>query len=194
MDKLITMNNNNIEVRKTQHITSNERKVSGYAVLFNSQSEDIGFYETIEPSAIDEDTIKRSDIFAKFNHDDDKILARSKYGEGSLSLTIDDKGLYYQFEAPNNIWGDALLEHLRRNEISSSSFAFTVANGGDKWEKRNGIMYRTISKIDYLFDVSPVFQPAYSQTTCTRRNLDNAKKIFEINEKLDEMEAEILLM
>lgn len=193
MDKLITMNNN-IEIRKTQHITSNERKVSGYAVLFNSQSEDIGFFETIEPSAIDEETIKRSDIFAKFNHDDDKILARSKYGEGSLSLTIDDKGLYYQFEAPNNIWGDALLEHLRRNEITSSSFAFTVANGGDKWEKRNGIMYRTISKIDNLFDVSPVFQPAYSNTTCTQRNLDNAKKIFEINEKLDEMEAEILLM
>ena len=188
------MNNNNIEIRKTQHITSNERKVSGYAVLFNSQSEDIGFYETIEPSAIDEDTIKRSDIFAKFNHQDDIILARCKYGEGSLSLTIDDKGLFYSFEAPNNIWGDALLEHLRRNEITSSSFAFTVANDGDKWEKRNGIMYRTISKIDYLFDVSPVFQPAYASTTCTQRNLDNAKKIIEINEKLDEMEAEILLM
>lgn len=188
-------NNKNIEIRKTQHVTTEGRKICGYAVLFNCQSEDLGFYEIIEPQAITEETIKQSDVFAKFNHDDDKVLARSKFGNGSLSLELDEKGLYYEFEAPNNIWGDTLLEHIKRGEIDASSFAFTVSQGGDKWEKDgNGTLYRTISKIDQLYDVSPVFQPAYSNTTCTARNLDKAKKIFEINEKLDEMEAEILLL
>lgn len=188
------MKNNNIEIRKTQQLTSDDnRKISGYAMLFNSQSEDLGFYEIIEPSAIDIETIKRSDIFAKFNHQDDIILARSKYGEGSLKLTIDDNGLWYEFDAPKNIYGDMLLEHIRRGEIDASSFAFTVAPAGDKWEKRNGVMYRTINKIDTLFDVSPVFQPAYSATTCTARNFENAKKMVEINEKLDEIEAQLIL-
>lgn len=188
------MMNNNIEIRKTQQLTTDNRKVAGYALLFNSQSEDLGFYETILPSAIDEETIKRSDVFAKFNHKDDVILARCKYGEGSLSLSIDDNGLWYEFIAPNTTYGDMLLEHIKRNEINASSFAFTVANGGDKWEKKDNTMYRTISKIDLLFDVSPVFQPAYAQTSCTLRNLENAKKEIEINEKLDDLESEIILL
>ena len=189
------MNNNNIEIRKTQQLSSDDnRKISGYAMLFNSQSEDLGFYEIIEPSAIDIETIKRSDIFAKFNHQDYIILARCKYGEGSLKLSIDDNGLFYEFEAPKNIYGDMLLEHIRRNEITSSSCAFTVATNGDKWVKKDGTMYRTISKIDYLFDVSPVFQPAYSQTSCTMRNFEKAMKEIEINEKLDEIESELILL
>lgn len=189
------MKNNNVEIRKTQQLSSdNNRKISGYAMLFNSQSEDLGFYEIIEPSAIDVDTIKRSDIFAKFNHQDDIILARSKYGEGSLKLSIDDNGLFYEFNAPNTTYGDMLLEHIKRGEITSSSFAFTVATNGDKWIKKDGKMYRTISKIDYLFDVSPVFQPAYEQTTCTMRNFEKAMKEIEINEKLDELESEIILL
>ena len=44
------------------------RIVEGYAVRFNEPSENMGFIETILPEAITEDTIKRSDIFAKFNH------------------------------------------------------------------------------------------------------------------------------
>lgn len=187
------MNTDNIEIRKSQTIQTDERKVSGYAIVFSSESEDLGFVETIEPSAIDENTIKRSDVFAKFNHEDDKILARCKNGNGTLQLSIDEKGLYYEFEAPKNIYGEMLLEHIRRGEIDASSFAFTVAPAGDKWEKRNGIMYRTINKIDLLYDVSPVFQPAYSATTCTARNFENAKKMVEINEKLDEIEAQLIL-
>lgn len=189
------MKNNNVEIRKTQQLSSDDnRKISGYAMLFNSQSEDLGFFEVIEPSAIDVDTIKRSDIFAKFNHQDDIILARCKYGEGSLNLTIDDNGLFYEFEAPKTTYGDMLLEHIKRGEITSSSFAFSVANGGDKWVKKDGEMYRTISKIEVLYDVSPVFQPAYEATTCTMRNFEKAQKEIEINEKLDEIESEIILL
>lgn len=188
------MKNKNIEIRKTQSINSDNRKVSGYALLFNSRSEDLGFFEIIKPTAIDENTIKRSDIFAKFNHEDDKILARSKNGNGSLSLTIDENGLFYEFDAPNTIYGDMLIEHIKRGEITSSSFAFTVSKGGDKWEKRDGVMYREINKIDLLFDVSPVFTPAYNSTTCTNRNYEKALKEIELNEKLDEVEAELLLI
>ena len=173
---------------------SESRKVEGYAIVFNSQSEDLGFIETIEPSAIDDEVIAKSDVFALMNHDDKRgILARSRKGKGSLSLTIDEKGLKYSFDAPRTALGNELLEMLRRNDITSSSFAFTVAENGEAWEKRDGRYYRTIKKIDRLYDVSPVYNPAYSETTVTCRSFDDILKIESENltQYWDSLEAEI---
>lgn len=180
------------EIRAIEN--SESRKVEGYAIVFNSQSEDLGFIETIEASAIDDEVIAKSDVFALMNHDDKRgILARSRKGKGSLKLSIDNKGLKYEFEAPNTALGNELLEMLKRGDITSSSFAFTVAEHGDKWEKRNGKYYRTITKIDKLFDVSPVYNPAYSETTVACRSFNDILKIESENltQYWDSLEAEI---
>lgn len=109
------------------------RTVEGYAFLFNVPSDGLSFQETIEPGAAD-GVIAKSDVFAVLNHDQERgILARSKYGKGSLSLTVDEKGLRYSFEAPKTALGDELLENLRRGEIDQSSFCFDVEK--DAWEK-----------------------------------------------------------
>lgn len=186
----------NKEIRSYNNITHENRTVQGYAVMFDVESEDMGFVEIIHKGAITEETIKASDVFARFNHSDDKILARCKNGRGTLQLTIDDKGVYYRFESPNTIVGDELLEHIKREEITSSSFAFTVSKeqGSEKWSKRNGKLYRDIYKIDRLFDIAPVFQPAYSQTTCSARAKEIQKTSKEIDEILDDLEVEIMLM
>lgn len=185
---------------------SESRTVCGYGSVFNSQSEDLGFIETIDPRAITEDTIKRSDVFATLNHDMNKILARCKYGSGSLELKCDDKGLYYRFDAPNTNLGDELLEYLNRGEIDSSSFAFTVKR--DEWTKgEDGKYYRTILEIDQLFDVSPVFSPAYSEASCQKRNtasdyekqintleqrdMDNKEKLNQLEEEIKKLRAEM---
>ena len=88
------MNGNiNKEIRRLNgEIRSESRHVEGYAIVFNSQSDDLGFYETILPTAIDDELLRSSDVFALFNHDKEKVLARSKYGVGNLHLTIDNKG------------------------------------------------------------------------------------------------------
>ena len=90
------------EIRKISNLqNTNERTISGYAIIFNSMSENLGgFYETIEPTAID-GVIEISNVFALLNHDENKVLARSKYGVGSLKLEVDEKGLKYSFDAPN---------------------------------------------------------------------------------------------
>lgn len=169
------------------------RIVEGYAVRFNEPSENMGFIETILPEAITEDTIKRSDIFAKFNHRDDAILARSRFGEGSLSLELREDGLFYQFEAPHTQFGDELIEHIKRGEITGSSFAFSLPDDGkgDKWENRKGEYRRTIKVIDKLYDISPVFIPAYSTTSCSKRAQEVIDAGKEINEKLDSIMREI---
>lgn len=185
---------NNIEIRATNStplVNPDSRTVEGYAVVFNSQSEDLGFYETINPAAITEDVLMRSDVFCLFNHDLDKVLARSKYGTGSLQLQLDEQGLKYTFTAPNTDLGDELLEYLRRGDIDSSSFAFTVSTdeGSEVWTTgTDGRQYREILKINELHDVSPVWNPAYSSTSVSQRTLD---KLNQLREMQDEKEKEV---
>lgn len=185
---------NNIEIRATNStpvVSQDSRTVEGYAVVFNSQSEDLGFYETINPAAITEEVLKRSDVFCLFNHDQDKVLARSKYGTGSLQLQLDEQGLKYTFQAPNTDIGNSLLEYLRRGDIDSSSFAFTVSTdeGSEVWTTgTDGRQYREILKIDELHDVSPVWNPAYSSTSVSQRTLD---KLNQLREMQDEKEKDV---
>lgn len=185
---------NNIEIRATNStpvVSQDSRTVEGYAVVFNSQSEDLGFYETINPAAITEEVLMRSDVFCLFNHDQDKVLARSKYGTGSLQLQLDEQGLKYTFQAPNTDIGNSLLEYLRRGDIDSSSFAFTVSTdeGSEVWTTgTDGRQYREILKIDELHDVSPVWNPAYSSTSVSQRTLD---KLNQLREMQDEKEKEV---
>lgn len=171
------------------------RIVSGYAVRFNEPSQNMGFIETIDPSAITEETLKKSDIYARLNHREDTVLARSRYGEGTLSLELRNDGLFYRFEAPHTTAGDELLEHIKRGEISTSSFAFTVNEDSqsERWFKEDGQIKRTIYKIERLFDVSPTFEGAYLSTSCYSR--DKAKAIEEmdakVNKKMDYLDSEI---
>lgn len=172
-------NRNNLEIRAiSNEVQVDSRNITGYAVVFESNSEDLGFIERIMKGAITDETIKKSDVFCLLNHDSTKVLARSKYGEGSLKLEIDERGLKYSFTAPNTDLGEELLEHLQRGEIDSSSFAFTVSldEGSEKWYTVEGVQYRDIYKIEALYDVSPVYQPAYQETTVSKRALEELEK------------------
>lgn len=151
------------------------RKVEGYASVFNSRSKDLGgFTEIIDPAAFN-GVIERSDVLALLNHDQDRgVLARSRKGVGSLTLTVDERGLHYSFDAPNTALGNELVEGLKRGDITTSSFAFTVA--GEKWTKEeDGSYLRTITQIDKLFDVSPVYNEAYEDTSVALRSLEQVR-------------------
>ena len=164
-----------------------KRTVEGYAAIYESPSEYIGWTEVIHRGAITDETIKESDVLAMFNHDETKVLARSNKGTGSLLLEIDDKGLRYMFDAPKTALGDELLEYLHRGDISQSSFAFTVSKdeGSERWYKKGDAIYRDIYKIDRLYDVSPVFQPAYSSTSCSARFKEVKAQSEEIDNKMN---------
>jgi len=179
------MNKKDIEVRNIGNIELRDlesRHVEGYAVVFDSESQDMGFIEKIDRNAITPDIIKKSDVFALFNHNDDKVLARSRKGKGSLKLELDERGLHYSFDAPKTELGNELLEYLQRGDVFGSSFAFSVDwedESAQSWEKRDGKTYRTIKKINRLYDVSPVFEPAYLKTNVSQRALDKLEEIRE---------------
>lgn len=157
-----------------------EHIIEGYAIVFNELSEDLGgFREIIEPSAINEELINNSDIYYLFNHNSESIpLARSKNGEGSLKLSIDNKGLKYSFNCLNN----EFYQIVQRGDLDKSSFAFSLPSdgSGEKWEKSNEYNYiRRITKIERLYDCSAVLVPAYSSTSVYARSNDNKKTVDE---------------
>ena len=164
--------------------TSESRHIEGYAIVFNSLSNDLGgFREIIEQGAITDELIKNSDIVCLMNHDIKKgLLARSYQGRGSLKLDIDEHGLHYSFEAPKTALGDEVLEGIRRGDISKCSFAFVC--GEDNWTKdENGEYIRHVKKIKNLYDVSLVYHPAYEETEvkADTRGLDELKAQEEAN-------------
>lgn len=179
-----------IEKRSISHEVrvnvDNDRLVDGYALLFNSESQDLGgFIEVIEEGAL-EGVIERSDVFCLLNHSDNRgILARSLNGSGSLILEVDDKGLRYMFESPRTALGDELLEYLKRGDITGSSFAFEIDE--DEWfELENGMYKRHIKKFKLLHDVSPVWNPAYLSTSVAQRSLEKLE-----NEKQNHRNKEL---
>lgn len=170
----------------------NGRHITGYALLFNTRSVQLGdFVETIAPTALNQDIINRSDILCLLDHNIQKgVLARSRNGQGSLSLTIDEKGLKYEFDAPETALGDELLEGVRRGDIANSSFSFVVAR--DNWEQLpDGTYLRTILEFAELFDVSPVYKPAYNETSVDCRGLDELKKEIESRDMNKEENKEV---
>lgn len=176
------LQNNPIEVRcQVSELRANteSRTIVGYAAKFECWSEPImgWFREKIDRDAFSECDV--TDVIMCFNHNVDSILARTT--SGTLTLSTDDEGLRFEFEAPATSLGNDMVELVRRGDISKCSFKFTVEE--DEWlyaSKENGLEYdeRTIRKIDKLYDVSLVVYPAYTDTEASLRHLEERKQQF----------------
>ena len=176
------LQNNPIEVRcqVSELRTSQEsRTIVGYAAKFERWSEPImgWFKEQIARDAFSECDV--TDVIMCFNHNIDSILARTI--SGTLTISTDDEGLRFEFDAPDTSLGNDMLELVRRGDISKCSFKFTVEE--DEWryaDKENGLEYdeRTIRRIGKLYDVSLVVYPAYSDTEAGVRHLEERKQQF----------------
>lgn len=177
----------NREIRSiARAFTTNGRTVSGYAIRFNEDSAFMGFTERISPSALPASMLENADIFAYFNHDWSKVLARTP---NSLKLDLRNDGLYYEFEAPNTQDGNDLLEHIKRGEMYGTSFAFSLSEdgSGEVWTKQeDGTYLREIVMFDALYEISPVYTPAYPTTSVSARCLEYVRNTEEQNMKEDE--------
>ena len=145
---------------------TDEMKIEGYFVVFNSETKLFeNYYEEISDKAFKD--IDLTDIRALADHDTAKVLGRTK--SQTLSLTVDDKGLYGEITINKND-GEAvnLYERVKRGDIDQCSFGFNIldetmdtrADGSTKW---------TITEIE-LFEVSVVTFPAYADTAVEARS------------------------
>lgn len=169
-------------------IEGESRMVAGLAAVYDSRTNLGQFEEEIAPGAFDE-AISVSDARALFNHDPNHLLARQS--SGTLSLNDTSDGLAYSFEMPDTTLGKDLTVLMERGDLTQSSFAFTIAKGGQEWrtEERDGkqVDVRRITKIDRLYDVSPVTYPAYESATVGLRSWEAYRDSLKEEEKKTEI-------
>ena len=169
-----------MEIRSIQEVSQvSDNIIEGYAVVFNRESEILYdkinhryFIEVIDPSSIDVELIQRSDIKMLIDHSKSRMLARSRYGVGSLQLEIDEYGLKFRFEIPDTVDGQFIREMVRRNDYNGCSFAFTDDIVDVEYDKERRMAKRYVRKIKQLYDCSIVADPAYSDTEVSVRSLE----------------------
>lgn len=186
-----------VEFRAIEKDDDNEEAkqyVVGYALRFNSESEDLGgFVEVIEPSALANTDM--TDVRALFNHNPSQVLGRTT--SGTLKLSVDEFGLRYEIDMPDTSYANDLVHSMTRGDINESSFGFIIdyENEGDSWEydEARDIYKRSIKSFKKLTDISIVTYPAYKATESlvASRSLENHKN--ELARKLKQRQIAIEL-
>ena len=168
-----------LRVREAPEGEAASRTITGYAILFGVPSaplydwEDEEAREVIAPEAVTKELLDGCDIKMTMFHDRQLILARSKNGAGTLKYGVDDKGVYFEFEAPNTVDGDKALELVRRGDISGCSFAFSTHYYDSAYVQRTvqrvdgkTIITYTVNVITGIYDFTLAADTAYPDTNC----------------------------
>jgi uncharacterized protein len=141
---------------------------TGYAAVFNSDSEPLPFIERITPGAFRKSLKGRNTIKMYMNHDSSMLLASTR--SKTLRLEEDSRGLLVNADLPDTTVGRDLSVLMQRGDVDSMSFGFSVPSGGDKWSDDG--MTRELRQVR-LHEVSVVTGfPAYKATSATVRSLD----------------------
>lgn len=173
---------NFLEIEENGAKTPDENQITGYAAVFEKDSECFGtFVERIARGAFDD--VLNDDTWAYLNHSINHPLGRNKI---NLKLEVDDVGLRYTVKLPNTTDGQNVRELVKSKIMYKSSFAFMAAEETfTKGDPAAGIMHvRTITKMERLFDVSPLStDPAYPDTSVAQRSLkrETAKEEIKIS-------------
>ncbi len=145
-------------------------RLAGYAAVYNTPSEDIGFREVLEPGCFAR-ALERPDcdVLLFWSHDRGSPLARQS--AGSLRVREDERGLRFEAELAPTTLAEDVMVLVREGVIRQMSFGFSYASdgGGVRWERRDGETYCYVSEVGRLHEVSLVAEPAYTATSVEAR-------------------------
>lgn len=159
------------EVRERGEGNNKEVHLQGYALKYETLSEDLGgFKEIIHKGALD--NCDMSDVVLDYNHDFNRILARNNKttGPGSLTLTADEIGLFFDAIPTDTSYSRDLIENMKSGIVNKCSFIFSIdwsdpdAQHWDWDDGKRGYDFRTINKFKSISDVAVVVFPAYENT------------------------------
>jgi hypothetical protein len=148
--------------------------IYGYAAVFDTPSNNMGWIEEIDSHAFDSVMAANPDVRALWNHNADHVLGRTS--SGTLTLSVDARGLAYNITAPDTTLASDLVISMRRKDVTQSSFSFICKR--DQWtDNADGTVTRRILEFQDLIDVSPVTFPAYDQATSAARSLPESMPV-----------------
>ena len=131
-------------------------------------------------------------------HDRQLILARSNKGSGTLSYGIDERGVYFEFDAPHTADGDKALELVKRGDIAGCSFAFSTAYFDEAHVERiitreggKTNVTNRVKVITGIYDFTLAADPAYPDTNCELRELLTPPVAEEPEEEENKMREQV---
>ena len=179
-----------IQIREAGAGEEPSRTITGYAILFGVPSnplwcdDESEAREVIDKEAITKELLDGQDIKFTMFHDRQLILARSNKGQGTLTYNVDEKGVSFEFDAPNTVDGDKALELVRRGDIAGCSFMFSTRYYDDACVERTANVVNGVTMITYnvkavtgIYDFTLAADPAYPDTSVEAR--DFADKLHE---------------
>lgn len=126
------------------------------------------YTEIIKAGALDGADL--SDIRLFYNHNLDRVpLARTPK---TMQLSTSAAGLDFEASLPNTPEARSVYEAVKRGDLNECSVAFTVPEGGDRYDAATNT--RTIYKIAKIYECSVVPFPAYPQTSVEARSVQAA--------------------
>jgi len=141
--------------------------IAGYAAVFDSPAEVGSMSEVVKTGAFTRTLAEGADVRAMVEHNPAMILGRQK--PGTLSLSVDGKGLFATINPPDTQVGRDAVESIRRGDLDGMSFGFRAIT--DNWRMMDGKPLRELVDVD-LFDVSVVAFPVYPDTSVSVRSHD----------------------
>lgn len=155
-----------MEVRAGGQVKADSGVLIGHAAVFNSRSLDLGgFVEVIEPGAFEKSI--NTDIRALIDH---QGIAIAREANGTLRVSEDELGLRVEIDLPDTTAGNDIRKSVERGDIDGMSFGFYVREGGERVERKDGVLVRTLTDLD-IHEVSIVTFPAYPDTDIARRSV-----------------------
>lgn len=169
-------------IRATKN-NDNEHVIEGKAIVFNQQSEYMGFYEIIKPEAVE--NIDWSKTLLLYDHEFSNILAR--VDAKNLTIDVKEDGVYFQATLNDSTLANDVFNDIKSGNVKGCSFGFNIAEGGDDWDfTDDGTPLHIVTKIENIPELSLTPIPAYTQTNASIvRHLESIKKEGKSNMEKD---------
>ena len=167
-----------LEFRSTGGLSSNGKKLTGYAAIFNSEADLGGFVEVVRNGAFRKSLEGGTNIRALYHHQGDALLGTTR--GGTLKLKEDAHGLAFDLALPDTTHGRDLAILVDRGDVAGCSFGFRVPEGGDRWEERGSTLVRELLNVD-LVEITLTSDPAYQDTTVALRNMPITQSFWDMN-------------
>lgn len=156
--------------------------LSGYAIVFNRWSQDLGgFIERIAPSAVERTLRDGVNVDALVDHRRETTMILGNTKSGTLKLKKDSYGLRVDIFPPDTTLARDTYANVKAGLPQGMSFAFRVMPSGDTWDEdqTTGLFQRTVTDMK-VSEVSIVVNPAYLDTEINARNHDIDRRLLEV--------------
>jgi len=139
--------------------------IEGLGVVYNREVEIFtGYFEKIRAGALSRSVNGKDEVKSYIDHSPARILATTR-SKPALELTDTPEGLRFKAPIPPTSYGNDLIINVKRRNIRGASFSFSVEENGDILTRdEDGVYHREIIKAK-LYEVGPVANPAYPQTS-----------------------------